>query len=150
MKKVIPILLVSFLGCAAVCGAKERHAPLPTKLLAAKTIYIENHGEAKIADRAYDELQKQRGYLQPLASTARLLIRTPVAISSTKMPPNRTSHPPVLSRVPQHSDDMSSVQVRDDGHTCVPKSPSEGDGSQKRRAVVIARCTGGSEKHTCW
>ena len=93
MKKVIPILLVSFLGCAAVCGAKERHAPLPTKLLAAKTIYIENHGEAKIADRAYDELQKQRGYLQPLASTARLLIRTPVAISSTKTPPNRISHP---------------------------------------------------------
>jgi hypothetical protein len=58
MRNVMPILLVSFLGCSIVCAAKEHHAPLPAKLLAAKTIYIENHGPAKIADRAYDELQK--------------------------------------------------------------------------------------------
>jgi hypothetical protein len=38
-------------------GAKTR-AALPANVLSAKSIYIENHGSAKDADRAYDELKK--------------------------------------------------------------------------------------------
>jgi hypothetical protein len=36
-----------------------QHAPLPLALMSAKTLYIENNsGEAKLADRCYDELSK--------------------------------------------------------------------------------------------
>ena len=51
--QVITVLLwasVSFAGS---------HAPLPPTLMSAKTLYIENNsGQAKLADRCYDELSK--------------------------------------------------------------------------------------------
>jgi len=51
--RVFAILL-----CACACFA-SRHAPLPPALMSAKTLYIENNsGEAKLADRCYDELSK--------------------------------------------------------------------------------------------
>jgi len=40
------------------CLAKEKHAPLPAKVLSAKSVYIENHGVARVADQAYEELTK--------------------------------------------------------------------------------------------
>jgi hypothetical protein len=53
--------------CAAVCiplgVAKDKHAPLPTAILIAKTIYIDNQsGFANMGDRAYDELSKWGRY----------------------------------------------------------------------------------------
>ena len=51
-------LLLFLLLTALPFTAKDKHAPLPPQILSAKTIYIENHGEAKIGDRAYEELQK--------------------------------------------------------------------------------------------
>ena len=39
--------------------AKDKHAPLPASVIAAKTVYIDNQtGHAEITDRAYDELSK--------------------------------------------------------------------------------------------
>ena len=36
-----------------------QHAPLPPTLMSAKTLYVENNsGQAKLADRCYDELSK--------------------------------------------------------------------------------------------
>jgi hypothetical protein len=49
-------VLVASMG--TTCLAKKEHAPLPQKILAAKTMYIENHASAKDADRAYDEFKK--------------------------------------------------------------------------------------------
>ncbi|GAC1632830.1 MAG: hypothetical protein NVS9B14_06550 [Candidatus Acidiferrum sp.] len=48
------------LGLFAVpVAALGEHAPLPPKVMQAKTVYIENHaGSARFADRAYDELKK--------------------------------------------------------------------------------------------
>ena len=37
---------------------KDKHAPLPAQLMSAKTMYVENHADAKLADKAYDELVK--------------------------------------------------------------------------------------------
>ena len=39
--------------------AKDKHAPLPASVMAAKTVYIDNQtGHAEITDRAYEELTK--------------------------------------------------------------------------------------------
>jgi hypothetical protein len=49
------LLLVSANQCFP---RNKTHAPLPAKVLSAKSVYIENHGSAKNADKAYDELKK--------------------------------------------------------------------------------------------
>ncbi len=51
-------MLFAFTVCPSVLGHTE-HAPLPPKVMQAKSVYIENHtGSATFADRAYDELKK--------------------------------------------------------------------------------------------
>lgn len=57
MRRLIPATFVALLVFSAACFAKERHAPLPTQLVTAKTVYIENQGSAKIADKLYEELR---------------------------------------------------------------------------------------------
>jgi hypothetical protein len=55
----LPILLTVLVALAGVpCFAGKTHAPLPPKILAAKTVYVENHGSAKLADKAYTELKQ--------------------------------------------------------------------------------------------
>lgn len=55
-------LLLTVCGLIAVPAfgkKKHAHAPLPTKVLDAETIYIDNQtGMAKVGDRAFDELSK--------------------------------------------------------------------------------------------
>ena len=54
MKKSIALLL-----CASAAFAKPVHAPLPPEAYSAKTIAVVNHsGTQKVADKAYEELQK--------------------------------------------------------------------------------------------
>lgn len=50
-------LLLGLWANQCLSGNKTR-APLPAKVLSVKSIYVENHGSAKDADRAYDELKK--------------------------------------------------------------------------------------------
>lgn len=54
------IALVTALSLSLSAFARgHKHAPLPAKVLAAKTVYLDNRtGYEKFADRAYDELQK--------------------------------------------------------------------------------------------
>ncbi len=54
---LICVLLTCICSLLAFAGHKA-HAPLPSKLLAAKTVWIENHAEAGIADAAYRHLTK--------------------------------------------------------------------------------------------
>jgi hypothetical protein len=61
--KVPAYLLATLLILATLAltaSAKEKnHLPLPPQVLTAKTIYIDNQsGEARIGDRAYDEIKK--------------------------------------------------------------------------------------------
>jgi hypothetical protein len=56
MKVLKGFLVVLILSTLSFGG---QHAPLPQTLMAAKTLYIENNsGNAKLADRCYDELSK--------------------------------------------------------------------------------------------
>ena len=48
------LLMVSASAIPIFC----KNAPLPERIVTAKTVYIENHGSAKLADLAYEELQK--------------------------------------------------------------------------------------------
>lgn len=57
MKTLAVLLCLLSVGFPAV--AKSKHAPLPDAVVHAKTIYILNEtGMQKIADTAYDDLQK--------------------------------------------------------------------------------------------
>jgi hypothetical protein len=57
--KIRMVLLLGWFVATGPLSAHTRHAPLSPKLLEAKTACIDNRtGEAQIADRAYDELQK--------------------------------------------------------------------------------------------
>ena len=59
MKTIAPTLLAAlFMFVGTPCFAGKTHAPLSPKILTAKTVYVENHGKAKLADRVYDEMKK--------------------------------------------------------------------------------------------
>jgi len=58
LKPTTFVLLLMALS-AAVYGRERKHAPLPSKVMTAKTVYIDNRtGYERFSDRAYDELQK--------------------------------------------------------------------------------------------
>src|SRR5258707_3326410 len=59
MSKALFLIAFLFLYSASPCFSKNKvHAPLPGSVLSAKTVYVENHGSAKDADSAYQELSK--------------------------------------------------------------------------------------------
>lgn len=61
MKSPVHLIVVLFATALAVSvSAKEKdHLPLPPQVIAAKSVYIDNQsGEAKIGDRAYEEIKK--------------------------------------------------------------------------------------------
>jgi len=51
-------LALAALVALMVSPCLAKHAPLPEKLLTAKTIFVENHGGARLGDQAYAELTK--------------------------------------------------------------------------------------------
>ncbi len=54
--KAVPIAL---LACSLAALPAAKHIPLAPQVLSAKTVYIDNHtGDQKVADQAYQELQK--------------------------------------------------------------------------------------------
>lgn len=60
--KLLATVLCVFLFSLS-CFAKDTHAPLPDAVLQAKTVFISNQaGDARFADRCYDELQKWGRY----------------------------------------------------------------------------------------
>jgi hypothetical protein len=48
-------ILLASLGTP--CSAKKEHAPLPSQVLATKTVYVENHGSARLKDATYGDLR---------------------------------------------------------------------------------------------
>ena len=58
MKAAITAALALVLVASPI-HAKDKHAPLPASVIAAKTVYIDNQTDhAEITDRAYDALSK--------------------------------------------------------------------------------------------
>ena len=56
---VVLSLLFVVIFARALMAKEKQHLPLPQKILAAKLVYIDNQsGQAKIGDRAYEELKK--------------------------------------------------------------------------------------------
>jgi hypothetical protein len=61
MRAIVSSFLCAVTLCVVPAQGRKRktHAPLPTKILVAKTVYLDNRsGFANIGDRAYDELIK--------------------------------------------------------------------------------------------
>jgi hypothetical protein len=62
MNKTYASVLMLMLVCCVV-RASEHHAPLPSKILEAKTVYIDNQtGYEEAADHCYDALQRWGRY----------------------------------------------------------------------------------------
>jgi hypothetical protein len=59
MKTVAAVAALAFALVVSPIHAKEKHAPLPASVIAAKTVYIDNQtGHSEITDRAVDALTK--------------------------------------------------------------------------------------------
>jgi hypothetical protein len=59
MKNIVSIwFAILVLATGVQSSAQKSHAPLSPNILTAKTVYLENHGSAKIADKIYDESKK--------------------------------------------------------------------------------------------
>jgi hypothetical protein len=96
VKRTLPILLAVLVALAGTpCFAGKTHAPLPEKILNAKTVFIENHGGAYIADDAYDELKKWGRYeIVTDRSKADLILQFAVDQGSTTSGTTSVYHPP--------------------------------------------------------
>lgn len=89
------VILALFALAGAPCFAGKTHAPLPEKVLTAKTVCIENHGSAKVADEAYDELKKWGRYeIVTDRSKADLILVLSVDEGSTTSGTTSVYHPP--------------------------------------------------------
>jgi hypothetical protein len=94
--------------------AKDKHAPLPASVIAAKTLYIDNQtGHAEITDRAYDELTKWgRFKIVKDAKDADLVIRFTADTKGRPNPPGNAidmSPTPVLFSVRDQTNELWSV-----------------------------------------
>lgn len=53
------LLYVLIASAPIICGAKDKHLPLPPQIASAKTVYIDNQsGVAKLGDRCYTQIEK--------------------------------------------------------------------------------------------
>lgn len=53
------VIVLALLVVTGIANSKDKHAPLPSQVLTAKKVYIDNQsGFAQVMDRAYDELTK--------------------------------------------------------------------------------------------
>lgn len=63
MKRTVSLLMTIFpIFLGMPCLAKKVHSPLNPKIVAAKSAFIESHGNKKLADETYRELKKWKGW----------------------------------------------------------------------------------------
>jgi hypothetical protein len=102
--------------------AKDKHAPLPASVLAAKTVYIDNQtGHSQITDRAYDALGKWgRFKIVKEAKDADLILRFTTNTHGRPTPPNNdidVSPTPVVFSVCDQSNELWSVSKNQPLHS---------------------------------
>ena len=103
MKTAITAALALVLVVSPI-HAKDKHAPLPASVIAAKTVYIDNQtGHAEITDRAFDALSKWgRFKILQNAKDADLVLRFTADTKGRPTPPRNDidiSPTPVLFTV---------------------------------------------------
>jgi hypothetical protein len=97
--------------------AKDKFAPLPASVIAAKTVYIDNQtGHPEITDRAYDELTKWgRFKILKDAKDADLVLRFTANTKGRPTPPgndiDRSPTPIILSVRDQANTELWSVSM---------------------------------------
>jgi hypothetical protein len=94
--------------------AKDKLAPLPASVIAAKTVYIDNQtGHSEIADRAYDALSKWgRFKIVKDAKDADLVLRFTANTNGRPTPPGNdidVSPTPVVLSVRDQANELWSV-----------------------------------------
>jgi hypothetical protein len=103
--------------------AKDKHAPLPASVIAAKTLYIDNQtGHAEITDRAFDALSKWgRFKIVQNAKDADLVLRFTADTKGRPNPPHNDidiSPTPVhLSVLDQTNDELWSSSKNEPFHS---------------------------------
>ena len=103
MKAAVTAALALMLVVSPI-HAKDKHAPLPASVIAAKTVYIDNQtGHTEITDRAYDALSKWgRFKILKDAKDADLVLRFTADTNGRPTPPHNdidVSPTPVLLSV---------------------------------------------------
>src|SRR5579859_6091035 len=107
--KALPLLL-AFACLALPIQGRTKHAPLPTQIALAKTVYIDNQsGFAALGDKAYDEVTKWGRF--KISATAKdadivFLISARQYVSGYRTVSDGTAHGTV--------DDSGNVQVSSD------------------------------------
>jgi hypothetical protein len=116
MKAANTVALALFLVVSPI-HAKDKHAPLPASVIAAKTVYIDNQtGHAEITDRAYDALSKWgRFKILKDAKDADLVLRFTANTKGRPTPPgndiDRSPTPVVFSVRDQTNNELWSVSM---------------------------------------
>ena len=102
--------------------AKDKHAPLPVSVIAAKTVYIDNQtGDSEITDRAYNALSKWgRFKIVKEAKDADLVLRFTANTQGRPTPPKNdidVSPTPVVLSVRDQSNELWSVSKNQPLHS---------------------------------
>jgi hypothetical protein len=103
--------------------AKDKHAPLPASVMAAKTVYIENQtGHPEITDRAYDALSKWgRFKILKDAKDADLILRLTANTKGRPNPPStdidRSPTPIIFSVRDQTNNELWSASMNKPFHS---------------------------------
>ncbi|WP_353063678.1 hypothetical protein RBB77_20835 [Tunturibacter psychrotolerans] len=114
MKAASTVALALVLAVSPI-HAKDKFAPLPASVLAAKTVYIDNQtGHAQITDRAYDELTKWgRFQIVKDAKGADLVLRFTANTKGRPTPPGNdidiSPTPVVFSVRDQNDNELLSI-----------------------------------------
>ena len=122
MKAAITAALALVLVVSPI-HAKDKHAPLPASVIAAKTLYIDNQtGHAEITDRAFDALSKWgRFKIVQNAKDADLVLRFTADTKGRPNPPHNDidiSPTPVhLSVLDQTNDELWSSSKNEPFHS---------------------------------
>jgi hypothetical protein len=108
MKAASTVALALVLAVSPI-HAKDKYAPLPASVIAAKTVYIDNQtGHPEISDRAYDALTKWgRFKIVKDAKDADLVLRFTANTKGRPMPPRNDidiSPTPVILSVRDQTD----------------------------------------------
>src|SRR5271168_3361230 len=102
--------------------AKDKHAPLPASVMAAKTVYIDNQtGHTEITDKAYDALSKWgRFKIVKDAKDADLVLRFTADTNGRPTPPGNNidqSPTPILLSVRDQTTELWSISKNQPFHS---------------------------------
>jgi hypothetical protein len=121
--KAASIVVLALVLVVSPIYAKDKHAPLPASVIAAKTVYIDNQtGHSQITDRAYEALSKWgRFKIVKEAKEADLVFKFTANTNGRPTPPGNdidiSPTPVVLSVCDQSNSELWSVSKNQPLHS---------------------------------